>query len=162
MSVQFCEKWFFAGNRPVKQMAMETARSRHLERRPYCAVIGGFAHPTHVVSVAREWISVHFFDESKRAYLNYDFKEIDEGRVFLSMAVFREYGSETTEIERSTSFSFASDGSVVMSVQEQRGDLVESETRASIEQNWADYPTFGDYASLCDVNRVSGCGNRDE
>tara|TARA_R110001592_G_C13078167_1_gene742417 strand:+ start:533 stop:997 length:465 start_codon:yes stop_codon:yes gene_type:complete len=149
---EFCEKWFFAKKQPLKPVSKEDARVRHSQGLNYCAVIGGFESPTNLISLAGEWVSVHFFDTLGRAYLNYDFKKND-GRLFLTLAVFREYEAESTAILRSVTFSFSIDGSVVMSVDNQN-EVNEIETKASIEPNWSDYPAFGEYGSLCDENRV--------
>jgi hypothetical protein len=151
--IDFCEKWLFAKSRPVRPIRSEAAEARHAKGHAYCAVIGGFDAPTHVVSLADDWVSVHFFDEVGRAYLNYDFKK-SNGRLFLSMAVFREYANDSFTILRSVTFSFSADGSVLMSVDEQN-EISESESQASVALNWAEYPAFGEYASLCDENRVS-------
>ena len=149
--IEYCQKWFFAKKQPIKPISPEEAEACHRDGRTYCAVIEGFESPTHLISIADDWVSVHFFDASKRAYLNYDFKAID-GRLFLSMAAFREYDARST-ITRSTLFSFSTDGAVVMSVDDQE-EVRESETKASTVLNWADYPTFGEYGALCAENRV--------
>ncbi len=151
MNLAYSEKWFFARNQPIKPLATQEANDRHIEGLPYSAVIGGLDSPTHVVSVAQGWFSVDFFDKESRPYLNYDFKVLDD-RIFLSMAIHRVYKKCTSRIAKSVTFSFSTNGEILM-VEEGAGKAIEKETVASVAENWTDIPTFGDYTQLCATER---------
>ncbi len=68
-------------------------------------------------------------------------------------AIFREYEQVGDVVRRSTAFSFSEDGSILISKVELNG-VRESSSHANMAPNWANYPEFGEYALLCNENRV--------
>jgi hypothetical protein len=157
VSVQYCDRWFYAGKRPIDVLDEETARARHEARLPYTAVLGSFDGPTHVISVASPWVSVGFFDSSRREYLNYDFKETDTEptSLLLSRVEFREFAGDSDEPLTHTQLAFEPNGRLLIERQDVRtGETLERETRDDLAENWEDYPTFGSYESLCRAERL--------
>jgi len=155
METAYYEKWWFSRRKPIAPMSVECARQRHEARRSYAAVVGDMERPRHLVDFAEGWVSVIFLDQHLRQYLRYDFKVTDEGKLFLKTATHWEYAG-TSEVESARKiFSFEMTGCVVMEEQKAHGEVRELTTVASIDENWVDYPPFGDYRSLCRAERAS-------
>jgi hypothetical protein len=156
MAIEYCEKWIGIRKQAHKILTREQAELRHRERLPYCALIGGREKPSHIISVAQDWVTVKFLDEILRNYLNYDFKEIKRGKLLLSMATFNDFQDKTPEIIASTYFTFSVNGSLII---EQRdymtGNTVEKIIDDnSIDLNYEPYPEFGNYTKICVRERV--------
>jgi hypothetical protein len=161
MTVHYCERWFHAGKRAIEVLDEETARARHEEREPYTAVLGSLDQPTHVISFASPWVTVGFFDSSRREYLSYDFKETDTEptSLFLKMVEHRDFGDGDKPIA-SSRFAFEPDGRVLIERQDLRtGETLERESKDDLAENWEDYPRFGSYDSLCNAERVPAMRN---
>jgi hypothetical protein len=155
MDVAYCEKWWLARKKPVNMMSEDSARERHGNRQPYVALLGSAEKPRFVVDVAGQWVSVAFLDSRQRKYLNYSFKEVEPGRLFLKGADFWDYEGDSELAKSKKIFNFNENGHIV--VAEQIGvsdDVQEFETTDSVEENWDSYPQFGEYYSLCREQRV--------
>ncbi|UJA81060.1 hypothetical protein LSF16_10110, partial [Bacillus cereus] len=58
---------------------------------PYTAVLTEGENLKYVINVTKDWISVGFYDELVRKYLNYDFEVINDNKIFLRTAMYWEY-----------------------------------------------------------------------
>ena len=150
MTTWSCEKWFFAGKRPLKPLDEAKARRRHVDRKPYTAVIGDNEPPSHVVSLAPPWVSVSFLDSSGREYLAYGFNEKQPRRLFLKSVSYREFEDEGDNPATFIMFNFDESGHVVIERRNMRtGEVSEKERDGEdVSANWEDYPEFGAYDSL--------------
>jgi hypothetical protein len=157
MSVRYFEKWVRAKRRPTVPLDVPDARYRHVRREPYVAAIyDDSGRPTYVVDLAADWVSVYFLDDKERIYLNYDFREMEPNRLFLSSAIHREFDGDSADVRTSTTFAFKTDGSIVMERRDHvAGSAEERESFADPAVNWEESPAFGEYANLCRVDRGS-------
>jgi len=156
MELHYGDRWFHARKRSIDVLDEDTARARHAAHQPYTVVVGSLERPTHVISFASPWVSVGFFDASRREYLSYDFKEtgtVPES-LFLKMAEFREFKHSDKPVA-STRFAYAPSGRLLIERQDlETGETLEREQPDDLSENWEDYPTFGSYASLCRAERL--------
>jgi hypothetical protein len=155
MRLQYCDRWFAAGKRPIDVLDAETARERHMARDPYTVVVGSLDHPTHLISFAKPWVSVSFLDDMGREYLSYDFQETPTEPVslFLKMVEYREFdtGDKPVAISR---LAYEPSGRLLIERQDLRtNETYERESRDDLAENWEDYPKFGSYDSLCRADR---------
>lgn len=177
MNIIYCSPrsalFSFAQKTMPTPLSVEKARRRHERRQAYEAVIGEPGHPQYVVclspnaasvhtdSVRRcnegkgDWVTVYFIDDQLRWYLQYDFKEIQPEKLFLTLATFREFVGTTNELRSTKIFSFRQDGHILID----HRDLVtksteEREASHSAQENWEEYPRFGDYIRLCREQRT--------
>jgi hypothetical protein len=171
VNIIYCEprSALFALGRKKMPTAMPTekARRRHERRQGYEAVIGEPEHPQYVVclypnvastktdSISRcmegngDWVSVYFLDASLRWYLEYGFQEKQPGKLFLTHTLFREFVGDTDKVQGAKTFAFKEDGYIFMEDQNLlTGSVEEREVRFSVEENWEDYPSFGEYQRL--------------
>jgi hypothetical protein len=94
-----------------------------------------------------------FFDDNGRACLTYDFKQKEGENLFLSRAIHVEFESDGRPSIALT-YAFNADGSILI---ERRnlvsGDIAEKNSFGDSAPNWEPYPTFGNYESVCRLNR---------
>jgi hypothetical protein len=92
MSVlRFCKSWFWQERMTNNPITESEARKRHAEREEYTVAIGGFEKPNAMVEVVNRMVAVTFFDTLLRREFDYTFQEKEPNRLFLSMAVRRQY-----------------------------------------------------------------------
>lgn len=155
MKVTYCEKWWLTRRKPVNVLCEDSARQRHENRLPYVALLGGIENPQFIVDVANAWISVDFMDNRQRKYLSYNFKEVEHGRLFLKTAHFWEYENDSDCETTFKLFNFDENGHIVIAERiAATGQVHDLETTFSADENWDRYPLFGEYLSLCQVDRV--------
>ncbi|PQO43872.1 hypothetical protein [Blastopirellula marina] len=154
MEIAFCEKWWGARKRPLNIISEEAARTRHEKRKPYVALLGGVDHPRFVVDIAMEWATINFLDSQQRMYLSYNFIELEPGKLFLKGAYYWEYEKDSDAVKSCTIFNFDVSGQIVIAEAGETSEVREFETTASVDENWDEYPAFGDYASLCVEERI--------
>lgn len=178
MSVLYCEPrsalFSFGRKQMPPSLAEEKARRRHERREAYEAVIGEPDHPRFVVclspnaasvhsdSVSRckegkgDWVTVYFIDDQLRWYLKYDFKEIEPGKLFLTLAIFREFVGATNDVLTAKTFAFKEDGHILIEDRNVSTNSVEErEVTFSADANWEKYPDFGRYDHLCRDQRTA-------
>ena len=177
MSIMYCEPrsalFSFGRKKMPSPLSEERARRCHDRREAYEAVIGEPDHPRFVVclspnaasvhsdSASRckegkgDWVSVYFIDEQLRWYLQYDFKEIEPGKLFLTHAMFREFVAATNEVLTAKTFAFKENGHIFIEDRNVVPNSVEElEVSYSVDENWETYPRFGDYGHLCREQRT--------
>jgi len=149
MRIDYCEKWFSAGKRPIKPLSEAEARRRHGARTPYTALIGGQEAPSHVISIAADWVSVGFLDRALREYLSYSFQEMRPGKLFLVSAGYRDFEEGGAEPVTFAMFSFKESGELVVERRDLRSsDVQEVEHNVDVSSNWEEYPEFGEYGAV--------------
>lgn len=149
----YCEKWLFAEKRPLKSLDPRRAKQRHDARKPYAAVVG-MPMPTHIVSLAGSWVTVSFLDSLGRQELTYDFNERRPSELFLTMAVSREFVGDEVEAAIAKIFAFEEDGSILIEERIAQREARQLRASSDASPNWDVYPAFGEYAHLCNRERV--------
>jgi hypothetical protein len=101
-------------------------------------------------------IGVGFLDRLLRESLSYSFQKKDFGKLFLSMAVWREFEGESDKIFRGTTYIFDPTGRVSIRRENLSPEYVleQSEFSADVTTNWDEFPAFGEYSSLIKVERL--------
>lgn len=159
--IRYCKSWFSAKKRPTVLWDEAQARQAHVDRNPYTAVIGGLKRPTHVVYVSDHFVGVDFLDEKLREALSYHFKEVEPGRLFLSMATYRQFDGDSERVIEGTSYVFQRSGEVT--VRKESFDphqLQESAQRLDPAANYEVYPDFGAYDGVCAAERDQAGGEQ--
>jgi hypothetical protein len=155
MKLDFCDRWLADEKRPLHSLTEKEARQRHSNREPYVVIAGKTDRPDNIVEVGKESVYVTFLDRLMREYLAYDFREIKPGKLFLKMAISWEYRGSSDEVSSSKHFSFDGEGHVLMADKDHRtGEIRKLETTVSVEENWDDFPKFGNYEQVCVKERL--------
>ncbi|EEK78350.1 hypothetical protein bcere0009_26780 [Bacillus cereus R309803] len=108
----------------------------------------------YVINVTKDWVSVGFYDDLVRKYLNYDFEVINDNRIFLRTAMYREYNDTNEKENTRLILNFCENGYTVMEKMDVNKRLVEErEVHDYVENNWDVFPDFGHYIHLCREER---------
>jgi len=158
MTIIYCEPksafFSFDRNKMPSPLSLEKACRRHKYRQAYEAVVCEDHDPRHVVSVANDCVSVFFMDRKLRCYLEYNFQEKQPDKLFLTHALFREFDEDSAKPLAIRIFAFKEDGHILMEDRNLVNDVIQQRKAIfSVEENWENYPAFGDYASLCREDR---------
>ncbi|KMM55887.1 hypothetical protein ACH95_18355 [Bacillus glycinifermentans] len=154
MKVYYCDEWSDIKKQPWNILDDRTAYLHHQKHEPYTAVLTEDEKPKYIVNVTNEWVSVGFYDDLTRKYLNYDFEVISNNKIFLRTAMYWEYDDVTEDEVSSLILGFHEDGHIAMEKTDFKTGLVEErETSGSLERNWAVFPAFGEYIHLCREER---------
>lgn len=157
MVIQYFQKWVQIKKAPAVPFSLEEAQMRHQERKPYVAIISDDHKPLYVVDIAADWVSVSFLDDWARIYLDYDFRELRKGELFLNRAIHRQYKDGRDDILLSVMFKFEPDGKIYIERRNYETSIIEEkESFADPAVNWEKFPQFGEYSSLCRANRDAG------
>lgn len=150
---QYFERWSRAKNEPIGPLSAQVAKARHAGGTSYVAVVI-VDEQKCVVDIAGDWVSVLFFDPLGRLYVKYDFKRMEPGRVFLSSAMHMEFEGGNVRPQTAVTFAFEVDGAITIEKRDMlSGELYEKNSHGDPAVNWDAYPEFGDYRSLCRLNR---------
>jgi hypothetical protein len=134
-------------------LSPQQAKARHAEGQPYVAVLSAGADK-RVIDIAGDWISVLFLDRNDRVYLQYDFKRVESGDLFLSKATHLEYKNGDNSPSIVVTFVFRMDGSILIEKRNiETGEIDEKESSGNFASNRESYPAFGDYISVSRPNR---------
>ncbi|HAF2129171.1 TPA: lytic transglycosylase [Salmonella enterica] len=153
----YCKSWFRAKNKPIELWSENKARKKHITGESYTVLIGSDVKPSCFVEVMKNkgWVGVSFLDQELREYLLYNFRLLDDDRLFLSMAVHREFaenegkGAGILNVSSGTTYIFNEDGNTI--VREEQFNpykLEESQTLVDISGNYDKFPDFGKYDIL--------------
>ena len=144
--IYYCKSWFRARKKPTEIWSVEQAEVAHLNKRPYTALVGSAERPYCFVHVADEIVGVGFLDGRLRESLTYAFKEVETGKLFLTMAVHREFEGETDKVAAGVTYVFDQGGTVHIRRESFHPHRAETAT-ASFDPapNYAVRPSFGDY-----------------
>lgn len=154
MQIYYCDEWSDIKKKPWNIFDEHTAYLQHQEKQPYTAILAENEKPEYIVNVTKEWVSVGFYDELTRKYLNYDFEVISAGKLFLRTAMYWEYDDETNKELNSLIIGFREDGYIAMEKRDfKTGSVEEREAKDTLEKNWDVFPEFGQYLHLCREER---------
>ncbi|MGN7765521.1 hypothetical protein [Paenibacillus sp. 22594] len=154
MKIYYCDEWSDIKKKPWNLFDEHTAFLYHQNKQSYTAVITEDEKPKYIVNVTSGWVSVGFYDEVIRKYLNYDFEVLGNGKLFLRTVMFWEYEEDTDKEESSLILGYQEDGYIAMEKRDFKTDSVEErESRDSLEKNWDVFPEFGQYLHLCKEER---------
>jgi len=154
MNVTYCEKWFRYKKRPTDLMDEDRARKAHDGRLLYTIVLGDLRSPECFVEINNDYVGVGFLDDHAREYLSYSFEETRTGRLFLTMATHRTFDGQTDKVVSGTTYYFKEDG--VVTIENENllsGSKSEGKIQADISGNWEEYPKFGQYTAVTQINR---------
>ena len=104
--------------------------------------------------MANRFVTVSFADTDLNLYLTYNFKKIDENKLFLKGATYIEY-KNGAEIE-SMEYNFFENGNVAMAKYNFLTNEVErreGQFNVDSDSNWDIYPEFGKYEHLLKIER---------
>lgn len=94
-----------------------------------------------------------------REYIYYSFKELEPGKLFLSMATYREFNGDADKVLMGTTYIFNTDGTVKVQRQYFEPHKIEAmDTSADVSGNYSPWPEFGKYDELIRVERNFGSG----
>ena len=153
--VSYAKGWFRARKRATERLTDAQARTLHDAGQLYCALIGDPERPTCFLELGRGFAGVGFLDERLREVLSYQFQERAPGRLFLSMATWREFDGESDRVRQGTTHVFQEDGRVAI----RRETLLPThsaetaESQADVSGHWEDVPPFGTYDRLVRAER---------
>ncbi|AAT60140.1 hypothetical protein VSK70_04460 [Bacillus sp. WOD8 KX774193] len=154
MKIYYCDEWSDIRKKPWNMIDECKAYLCHQNNEPYTAVLTEGERIKYVINVTKDWISVGFYDELVRKYLNYDFEVINDNRIFLRTAMYWEYNDTNEKEKTSMIFNFQENGYTVMEkVDVNRGLVEERENHDDLENKWDVFPDFGHYIHLCREER---------
>ncbi|HEY2495008.1 MAG TPA: hypothetical protein VGI33_19125 [Paenibacillus sp.] len=154
MQIYYCDEWSDIKKKPWNIFDEPTASLHHQKKQQYTAVLTEGEKPKYIVNVTKEWVSVGFYDELTRKYLNYDFEIMSGGKLFLRTAMYWEYDEETDNELNSLIIGFREDGYIAMEKRDfKTGSVEEREAKDTLEKNWDVFPDFGQYLHLCREER---------
>ena len=155
MTYDYYERWFRAKRRPVAPLTLTQARDAAAARTLFTAVCRKGVAPVAFLEFNSDYVGVGFLDDLMREYLTYQFSEVEPGRLFLNMAVFREYRAETDQIVNGSTYHFKPSGTVTILYDNiAAGKQSSVEKVAGVADNWEDYPAFGQYGRLLHIERL--------
>lgn len=151
----FCKSWFRAKKRPTEIWSMEQAKLAHEAGQTYTVLVDSPERPFCFLEVTKGFVGVCFLDKQLRENLNYQFKEVEPGKLFLAMATYREFDGDDERVVSGTSYIFGNNGDVNIKRETFLPEhcLETSISRAEVSSNYAEFPAFGEYDSLIQIER---------
>lgn len=152
--IYYCKSWFRAKKKPTELWSAEKAEAAHRARQQYTALVGSEERPYCFVDVAGKVVGVGFLDDRLRESLTYAFKEVEPGKLFLTMATHREFAPESDKVISGATYTFDQDG--VVQIRREFFDPHRVETATSSfdpAPNYAAVPEFGNYDDVIRVER---------
>jgi hypothetical protein len=153
--VSYAKGWFRARKRPTERLTVAQARALHDAGELYCALLGDPDRPTCFLELRGGNVFVGCLDDRLREVLTYHFPQRAPGRLFLSMATWREFDGDSDTVRQGTTYVFQEDGRVAI----RRETLVpthhaeETEDQVDVGGHWEDAPAFGAYERLARAQR---------
>lgn len=154
MQYHYCKSWFRAKKVPIQVMSADAARALHDQGQMYTVLVDSDVRPTAFIEVTPGSAMVGFLDDFLRENLSYTFKATGDGRLFLSMATYREFREESDVVASGTNYVFSEDGALSIrrqSFSPATSDITNSSTNVS--GNYEHYPAFGEYDPLLKPER---------
>ena len=153
----YCKGWFRAKKVALESYTAEEARSRHESGDLYCVLVGSPQAPEAFLEVVKGTAGVSWLDEHLRENLSYNFQALEPGRLFLAMAVSREFVGQSEQVAEGSTYTFKPSGTVAIRREtfapSHRAEIAESVQ--DVSGNWDVFPHFGEYSSLLRVERAS-------
>ena len=153
----YCKGWFRARKLALELYTAEQARSRHESGDLYCALVGAPQAPTAFLEVVKGSVGVSWLDGHLRETLSYNFQALEPGRLFLTMAVAREFAGESEQVAQGTVYTFSPAGAVAIrrEIFAPSHQVEIAESAHDVSGNWEALPAFGEYSRLLRVERAS-------
>lgn len=152
--VTYCKSWFRAKKNATQIWDQNVAKEAHESRKPYTVLVGDPDRPYCFIEINNDFVGVSFLDSSLRESLTYQFQEIEKGRLFLSMATYRDFDGATETVKNGTSYMFGQDGAIQVRKESFNPHNLEvSDTQGDVSGNYELYPKFGDYSSITVADR---------
>ena len=152
--IHYCKSWFRAKKKPTELWSEEKAEAAHRNRLPYTALVGSAEQPYCFVNVADNVIGIGFLDSLLRESLTYAFKEVEAGKLFLTMAIHREFEADSDQVASGVTYTFDRSGAVHIRREFFKPHRVETATSVfDPTPNHAVWPDFGLYDHLVRVER---------
>jgi hypothetical protein len=107
--IYFCRKWFAAKKYAPDVWSERQAHEAHENGETYCVLVDSLEKPFCVILVMENAVVTDFLDEHLRPALSYHFQVISPGRMFLTMAIHREFNDEA--VAKGTRYTFTEGGS---------------------------------------------------
>ncbi|RDI64530.1 hypothetical protein [Nocardia pseudobrasiliensis] len=145
----------------TEPLSQAQARSLDLAGEWYTVVYGEPAAPAAILQVVRgnRHIDVTFPDDHGRPVLTFDFRQIDDDRMFLTTVTRWEYGADSarsmSDADVVDKLSYREDGTVHRDLRDQRTHERTTTDFAEVDVNgnWEPVPVFGDWASIARRDR---------
>lgn len=154
MKLTYGKSWFRAKRQITQVWEIERARSAHENRLPYAVICQKEEMLLFFAEFNDQYIGVGFYDENKREYTTYQFQEKKTGKLFLSMAVHREYKERSQQVAIGTTYYFKEIGHVLIEKSDfVNATITKTESILNVEPNWEPYPDFGRYAGVSQLER---------
>jgi hypothetical protein len=108
----YCKSWFRAKKRPTEIWTEDKAKTAHISKKLYTVLVDSIDRPSCFLEINDKFVGVGFLDIKVREYMYYAFKEIEPGRLFLSMATYREFEGDSDTVLNGTTYIFDPSGQV--------------------------------------------------
>jgi len=152
--IYYCKSWFRAKKKTTEVWSAEKAEAAHQSKQPYTALVGSVQAPYCFLDIADKVVGVGFLDDRLRESLTYAFKEVEAGKLFLTMAVHREFEGETDKVASAMTYIFDQGGTVRIRREFFNPHRLETATSSfDPAPNFAAWPKFGEYDDLIRVER---------
>lgn len=99
----FGKSWFRGRKRLTEVWDSDRARNAHEQRAHYAVLLDYLPSQKCFVEIANGFVVVGFLDEKLREYMNYQFHEVQSGRLFLTMAIHRVFSGDSEQVISGTS-----------------------------------------------------------
>lgn len=156
--IYFCKSWFAAKKLATEVWTEEQAKDAHENGRNYTVLVESIERPFCVILVMANGIAVDFLDEHLRKALSYQFQVVEPGRMFLTMAVHREFDEDGDKVAKGTSYGFSEDGKVRIDREAFLPDhsLEVANGQTDVSSNYVPAPEFGKYEEFMRMERQLG------
>lgn len=153
--IYFCKKWFTPKKYAPEVWTEAQAKDAHDNGRNYSVLVDSIQRPFCVILVMANGIAVDFLDERLRPALSYQFQVVPPGRLFLSMAVHREFDGDGDKVAKGTSYGFSEDGKLRIDRETflPAHDLEVAHGQADVSANYEAVPEFGKYEAFMRMER---------
>lgn len=153
--IYFCDGWFAAKKFATQVWTEAQAKDAHDNGRNYTVLVDSIQRPFCVILVMAKGIAVDFLDEHLRKALSYQFQLVEPGRMFLTMAVHREFDGETDKVAKGTSYGFTENGKLRIDRETflPEHSLEVANGQADVSSNYEAVPEFGKYEAFMRMER---------
>lgn len=152
--IYYCKSWFRAKKKTTELWPTEKAEAAHRSKQHYTVLVGSTEAPYCFLDIADKVVGVGFLDNRLRESLTYAFKEVEPGKLFLTMAVHREFEGDTDKVASGVTYTFDQNGVVQIRREFFNPHRVETATSSfDPAANFSEWPEFGEYDDLIRVER---------
>jgi len=151
----FCKSWFRAKKKPIEIWSADQAQAAHDAGQTYTVLVDSMDRPSCFLEITKEFVGVCFLDDSLRENLNYQFREVSLGELFLTMATYREFDENSDHVKSGTSYMFEQNGEIKIRRESfsPESSLDVSSSQTDVSFNYEPFPFFGEYDSLIRIER---------